>query len=188
MLPEYASGQGSPGHHSQLLSLGQGRGYRWGMKNAYQPVTSVELKTITGPRPGVRAVLDTILWFRSAPTKEGFGGVTSGGIYNRRPVRGKTVLNPGSASLHSAGRALDIVVPSKKAGDELCLRLIAAADAIGICEIIWWEKRFTSKGEKAYKGASPHKDHIHVGFTADWGARANTPDLRKWVSHFVFGA
>ena len=158
------------------------------MKNAYQPVTSVELKTITGPRPGVRAVLDTILWFRSAVTPEGFGGVKSGGIYNRRPQRGKTVLNPGSASLHSAGRALDIMVPNKKAGDELYLRLAAAADAIGICEIIWWERRLTSKGEVPYRGKSPHKDHLHVGFTADWAARANTPDLRKWIAHFVFGA
>jgi hypothetical protein len=152
------------------------------MQNAYQPVTAVELKTVTGPRPGVQAVLDTILWFRHDK------GVKSAGIYNRRPVRGKTILTPKSASLHAAGRGLDISVPSKEVGDELYLRLVNAADAIGVCEVIWWDRRITSKGEKPYKGVDNHHTHLHVGFTADWADRKNNADLRRWASHFLFGA
>ena len=151
------------------------------MKNAYQPVTAAELRTITGPRPGVQAVLDTVVWFRHSK------GVKSAGIYNRRPVRGKKILTPGSASLHAAGRGLDLAVPSKQVGDELYLRLAAAADAIGVCEIIWYGRRLTSAGEKPYKGVDNHTTHLHVGFTADWADRKNTADLRKWVAHFVFG-
>jgi len=152
------------------------------MKYAYQPVTSVELKTVKGPRPGVQAVMDTVGWYRYAQ------GVRSAGIYNRRPVRGKTVLTAKNASLHAAGRALDISVPSINVGNELYLRLAAAADAIGVCEIIWNRKRLTKNGEAAYKGVDPHTTHLHVGFVADWADRPNTPDLRKWVAHFVFGA
>jgi hypothetical protein len=153
------------------------------VKNAYERPTSVELRTVTGPRPGVQAVLDAIVW------KWSVRGVRSAGIYNRRTVRGRSgPLTPLNASLHSVGRGLDISVPTKQVGDELFLRLVAAADAIGICEIIWWDRRITSKGEKPYKGVDNHHTHLHVGFTADFADRKNDADLRKWVTHFVFGS
>ena len=149
------------------------------MKYAYQPVTSVELKTVKGPRPGAQAIMDTVLWYRHGK------GVGNAGIYNRRPVRGKTILTPSTASLHAAGRGLDISVPSINVGDELYLRLAAAADAIGVCEIIWNRKRYTSKGEAPYNGVSPHTDHLHIGITADMADNRN-PQLAKWVQHFMF--
>ena len=49
---------------------------------AYQPVSRAELRNHTGPRPGVRAFSDVVLWSMHSM------GVTNGGIYNRRPVRG----------------------------------------------------------------------------------------------------
>jgi len=151
------------------------------MKNVYQPVSATELKQVIGPRPGARALNDVIV------PRLFSKGVRSAGIYNRRPRRGLTALNPRTASLHAAGRAVDISIPNQKVGDELFLRLISAADAIGICEIIWWDRRVSSDGVKAYKGKDNHHTHIHIGLTSDFADRTNTPDLRKWISHFIFG-
>ena len=150
------------------------------MKFAYQPVTSAELRTVVGPRPGARAVSDVIVWHMYAK------GARPGGIYNRRPVRGKSILAPSSASLHAAGRAVDIMVPNLNVGDEILLRLLKAADAIGVCEIIWNRKRYTAKGTFPYKGKSPHTDHLHIGLTAEM-ADNRDPQLKQWVTHFMFG-
>lgn len=153
------------------------------MKNAYEPVTATELKTITGPRPGCVAFNDVVCFV------EHQHGVYPAGIYNRRNVRGVAgPIRPGSASLHSAGRAVDIGIPTKAVGDALFQKLLAAADFIGICEIIWWDTRTTTKGTLNYKGADNHHTHIHVGFTADFASRANNDDLKKWIAHFLYGA
>jgi hypothetical protein len=91
--------------------------------------------------------------------------------------------------LHAAGRAVDIGIPNKVVGDKLFKRILDAADAIGICEIIWWDTRSTTKGvQMPYKGADNHHTHIHVGFTADFADHPNTDDLRKWIAHFLYGA
>ena len=150
------------------------------MKFAYEPVTATELRTISGPRPGARAISEVIVWHEYAR------GVRSAGIYNRRPIRGKKILTPATASLHAAGRGIDISVPNKQVGDELFLRVINAADAIGVCEVIWWDKRATAKGVLAYKGADNHHTHLHIGITADM-ADNTSPELMNWVNHFLFG-
>lgn len=150
------------------------------MKFAYQPVTSAELRTVVGPRPGARVVSDVIVWSMYAK------GVRSAGIYNRRPQRGKKILTAATASLHAAGRGIDIAVPNKQVGDELFLRLLAAADAIGVCEVIWWDRRATIKGILPYKGADNHHTHLHIGLTADMADNTN-PKLGDWVKHFLFG-
>lgn len=142
---------------------------------AYQAVTRSELKTKTSPRPGVRAFHDVVCFAMHAK------GVRSGGIYNRRSVRGGL-----SWSLHAVGRAADFMCATK-AGDELFLRCVAAAKACGISEVIWKRQRWTAeKGVRPYRGSNPHLDHVHVGFTVDFADRPNTPDLRKWVAHFMF--
>ena len=151
---------------------------------AYQRVTTGEANAVHAPRPGTQALLDVII------TELHIRGARTGGIYNRRTVRGGKAW-----SLHSAGRACDVMVPSvngmaseagKKLGDELFLRCIAAADQCGICEIIWWDKRWTGdKGVQRYKPRN-HFDHVHIGQTVDMSSRRDTAELRKWFRHFLF--
>lgn len=152
---------------------------------AYQPATWREANTVNGPRPGTQVLLDVLLWNMAAKGHV----VSSGGIYNRRTVRGGT-----APSLHSCGRAADVMVPNTKTGrrtgDEIFLRLIAAAEACGVCEIIWNRSRWTAaKGVVPYKGKNPHVDHVHVGQTIDGasrGAGSQRADLVRWYTHFLF--
>lgn len=130
--------------------------------NRYTPVSKAEY-VLHGrkTRPGVVAFHDTILFMMG-------GSVRSGGMVNDRPVRGGT-----AKSLHSVGRAADFMVQNgagaragktpREVGDELFIRLIAAAPAIGLDEVIWWRKRWTpDKGLRAYYGVAAHKDHVHA--------------------------
>jgi len=148
----------------------------------YEPVTATELRTVTGPRPGVKAFHDVVVWHYHPR------GLRSGGIYNRRAVRGVTTLVPRTASLHAAGRAVDLMTSSKELHDELFLRLIRSSEQMGIVEVISWGRRWTlDKGVVKYSGKSPHTDHVHVGFSSDMASRPNTPELRKWFDHFMWG-
>ena len=149
---------------------------------AYQPVTRAENRAIQGPRPGTQTLLNVILMHTM------LRGARSGGIYANRTVRfGK------SLSLHSAGRACDVMVPAtngvattagRQLGDELFLRCVAAAEQCGICEVIWWDKRWTSAGVKPYKHTN-HRDHVHIGQTIDMASRTD-PQLGVWFNHFLF--
>jgi micrococcal nuclease len=101
----------------------------------------------------------------------------SGGIYNYRPVKGTKTL-----SLHSEGRALDWMLNVKNAGqaaqgnavvDYFLSNGAANAKKYGIQELIWNRKIWTAlkpgSGMRAYRGDSPHEDHIHIGMNR-WGA------------------
>jgi hypothetical protein len=149
----------------------------------YQPATTHEVNQVAGPRPATQVLSDVIVLHYLAR------GAKSGGIYNRRRVR------LGSAwSLHAAGRALDVMVPAKagvataagkQLGDEIWLRAIAAAEACGICEVIWWDKRWTGdKGVHPYKPTN-HRDHVHIGQTVDMAVRRDQ-GLSRWFKHFLF--
>lgn len=143
---------------------------------AYQKVTHSELRTRTGPRPGVRAFHDSVLWVMHGR------GVRSGGIYNRRRVRGGT-----SWSLHSVGRAADLMVPDVNTGLEIAFRAIRNAPWLGVSEVIFNRKRWTAEqGTRSYGGSNPHRDHVHIGFTIDFADRPDTEDLRRWCAHFMF--
>jgi hypothetical protein len=84
------------------------------------------------------------------------------------------VGNPSKASVHSTGRALDIMLPlgfrndaDNSKGDPIADFLIANAEDIGIQYFIWdrtsWNaSRATGKKERFYNGAHPHNDHLHV--------------------------
>jgi len=76
----------------------------------------------------------------------------------------------------------------KQVSDEVFLRLIAAADACGVCEIIWNRQRWSGDtgAVTPYKGANPHVDHVHFGMTIDVASHPDTADLRKWFSSFLF--
>lgn len=159
------------------------------MANAYTPVTTAEYRQHRGrTRPGVVAAHDTILFMMG-------GSVTSGGMVNDRNVRG------GSAkSLHSVGRAADWMVragsgaragmTARQVGDELFVRLIAAAPAIGLDEVIWNRKRWSpDKGLRSYHGVNPHTDHVHAGFDPAFAdSTASRDAMCKWIATAVFPA
>lgn len=91
---------------------------------------------------------------------ERWPALTNLGVYNCRPVRGGTSL-----SLHGEGRAGDLGSTDKALHDEVFAALIAAAEDLGIQEVISWERRWDSisRQVKPYDGKSLHKDHVHVG-------------------------
>ena len=155
--------------------------------NTYTPVTPAEYRQFRGhTRPGVVAAHDAIIFMMG-------GSVRSGGMVNDRNVRGGT-----AKSLHAVGRAADFMVQKgtgtrdgmspRQVGDELFVRLIAAAPGIGLDEVIWNRHRWTNeKGVRPYSGANPHTDHVHAGFDPSF-ADSTKPhdDLCRWVAACVF--
>lgn len=92
------------------------------------------------------------------------GVARSGGIYNCRPVRGSSAV-----SIHSEGRALDVMMPvvggrAHASGHELLGRLAAGADGLGLQAVIWDRRIYSrrSPSGRAYNGSNPHVDHLHV--------------------------
>jgi hypothetical protein len=138
-----------------------------------------KLKKVKG---NVSRLMKEISEVEQEATKKGVQ-VKSGGIYNKRRVRGGTAW-----SLHSVGRGIDWAVPSKETGDEIFLRLINAADQCGVCEIIWNRQRWdgTTGKVKPYRGTNPHTDHVHAGMVIDVAAHPDTGDLRRWFDHYLF--
>jgi hypothetical protein len=84
------------------------------------------------------------------------------------------VGNSSKASVHSTGRALDIMLPlgfrndaDNGKGDPIANFLIANAEDIGVQYFIWdrtsWNpSRPDGNKERVYRGAHPHNDHLHV--------------------------
>ena len=154
----------------------------------YEPVTQWELDIKHGPRPGVVAFRDTVLfWTRPK-------GAYDAGIYNRRVRRGRIGrLTPATASLHAVGRAWDCGVPDARVdasvGQEIAWRAVVAADACGIVEVIWNRQRWTAdKGSVPYGGVDPHTSHVHIGFSQTVADSPATHDnLVKWYTAALFG-
>ena len=145
----------------------------------YEKATWDEVLQVQGPRPGARVLSDVVIRHYLAAGVQ----VKTGGIYNRRRVRGGT-----SWSLHAVGRGVDWMVPDKATGDQLFLRLINAADQCGVCEVIWNRQRWDGTTGKVtpYRGVNPHTDHVHAGMTIDVASHPDTQDLRRWFDHFLF--
>lgn len=127
---------------------------------AYEPVTTAEYRAHVGrERPGTRALRDANAL--ALVTLTGAGPAKRGEIVSVRPVRGGT-----EPSTHSVGRGVDTYPLTKLAGDILFLRSIRAAHALGVCECIWWRKRWTAeRGIQRYNGVNPHTDHLHESQT-----------------------
>lgn len=158
------------------------------MGNTYTPVTRAEYSAHRGQaRPGMVALYNTIIFC--------MGGAMAGmGIVSDRRQRGGLSL-----SLHSVGRAGDegprVVMVGARAGrsarqngDELFVRLIAAAPAIGLDEVIWYGKRWTpEKGVRNYYGVNRHKDHVHIGLDPAMADNAAPyDDLCRWFASAIF--
>jgi len=97
-------------------------------------------------------------------------GVGSFGCYNPNSRAGS------GWSLHREGRAIDVSVASsvKYKGDEIFAWCIANADHLGLQEIQWygriWTSRKSSQGIRTDTSAARnlHFDHIHVGLAYGW--------------------
>lgn len=139
----------------------------------YQPVQSWELRRHRGARKGAEALKNVILVLFHGH------GVRNGGIYVRRRQRG------GSAwSLHAVGRAVDFMVPNKPIGDLLAGVLTARAEGLGVGEVIWYRRRWTTeRGWQPYRGVNGHLDHVHVGLELDVADSAATlENLQRWFA------
>ena len=123
-----------------------------------------------GPTAGARAVRDVVI--------ANFPQVATVGIYNCRVIAGTN-----SMSLHSVGRALDIMIPTtggdadNGSGDPIAAWLLENAGAIGVQSVIWdrtiWSVSRSPRA-RAYTGSSPHIDHLHVELN-EAGAFENLP-------------
>lgn len=110
--------------------------------------------------------------------------LTIGG-YACRPIVGRG----SEASVHSTGRALDIMLPvgfraeaNNLEGDPIGNFLVANAEDIGIQFVIWdrtsWGgHRQQGAKERYYSGAHPHNDHLHIELSEAAG-RGETPWLQ----------
>lgn len=137
-------------------------------------------------RPGVVALHNTVMFCMG-------GSVRSGGMVNDRPIRGGVSL-----SKHAVGRAADWMVQNgagtregktpKEIGDELFIRLVAAAPAIGLEEAIWYRKIWTpDKGLRTYYGLASHEDHVHAALNqAMADNQAPYDDLCRWYASAIF--
>lgn len=114
----------------------------------------------------------------------GFPQVTHVGGYSCRTINGDST----TMSVHATGRALDIHIPlhggeaDNDLGDPVAHWLIGHAEEIGIQYIIWdrwtWSgSRAAGSKERAYTGAHPHHDHLHVELSVEGGRGAT-----RWFS------
>ncbi len=110
----------------------------------------------SGPRPGATALMRVLL----AKHPKG----RSLGIFNCRSVRGGS-----TTSKHGEGRALDIGFPMKSGrgsaeGYALVKQVGTHGKALGVEAIIYDRRIWSAKspGGRAYTGAAPHYDHVHI--------------------------
>lgn len=108
-------------------------------------------------RSGARALMEWCLAKYS-------GVARNGGIYNCRSVRGST-----TTSIHSEGRALDVMFPvhngkAHASGTELLNTLARNGTSLGIQSIIWNRKIYSRRtpNGRDYSGVNPHVDHLHI--------------------------
>lgn len=148
------------------------------MGNVYTPVSKQEVASFKGKEaPFTRAIMDVVTFMESSK-------YSSMGIVAVRKVRGGTAW-----SGHSVGRSGDIRVKNKLDGIALMMRMIRAAELLGLDEVIFWGQRWTpEKGLRRYYGINQHHDHVH--YTND-PAIARSPgsmeDKHKWVAKALYG-
>lgn len=105
-----------------------------------------------------------------------FQGVRAIQGYNCRSIRGSSNL-----SMHATGRAIDIMTPliggkaNNSIGDPIANWLVKNSQNIGVQLIIWdqtiWNGSRQGTKHRAYGGAHPHHDHLHVEINLDSAQR-----------------
>ena len=112
-----------------------------------------------GPTTGILALRATAM--------ARWPALTDMGTYVCRKVVGGTGL-----SLHAEGRAWDAGTPGAEgveAGHALAAWAVANADQLGVQEVIWQRRSWSSRAPfwKPYggDGRDPHTGHVHIGLT-----------------------
>jgi hypothetical protein len=122
--------------------------------------------------PSVRAA--------GAALREKFPGITEAQGYNCR----ENSNDAGVTSMHGAGRALDLMIPTTGGDADMAVGvpvaeyLVKHAEELNVQFVIWARTYWTRAGSPhfgAYTGPSAHIDHVHVEFTTD-GAALPLPD------------
>lgn len=139
---------------------------------SFPPYEPAGTRCTGSAQPGVAA-------FMSWAVQDYGRGASNLGIYNCRTVRGST-----TRSLHGEGRAGDVGFPgvANPAGTELLELLLPHVGELGIQYVIWNRRAYSAKAPsgQAYRGVSPHTDHLHIEFTWD-AARTLTRDRVRAV-------
>lgn len=98
-----------------------------------------------------------------------FAGVSLVGLR-----RGATVQHPlrdaagnlRKRDVHEEGRALDVMVSTKSAGNAVANWAVTHARELGIQRVIWdhvrWRLSETADAWMDYTGPNPHTDHVHI--------------------------
>lgn len=131
------------------------------------------------PQPGTVAL--------SVAVRALYPGIGTLGIYNCRPSSGG-----GGLSTHGEGRGWDAACNAnthRAVGDKLAADLIAHYTELGVQRIIW-NRRQTDVPHgmgnwRAYGGASPHTDHLHIELC--WQAARDDPLTVEYVKRVLGG-
>lgn len=115
-------------------------------------VQPLELQMVHGPTNGAR-ILEEVALARSKHL-----GVTSGGIYNRRMIRGSHQW-----SLHAVGRAIDLMHHDPAVLKLLAVHVIARASRLGVCEVIGPAGRWAYNATVDTRPRADHQNHVHIG-------------------------
>lgn len=111
-----------------------------------------------GTTIGAKSLSDVVMKKYSPP-------VSSVGGFSCRA----NTANPSELSVHSTGRALDIMIDGttpkgRETGDRIRNFMINNAEKLGV-QMVIWNKHIWSvnqKGWRSYGGPNPHTDHLHV--------------------------
>lgn len=132
-----------------------------------------------GPQPGTVALWKAVVAL--------FPILGTLGIYNCRPSSGG-----GGLSTHGEGRGWDCRCnafdPAQKAaGDRLATLLIKYHKQLGVQRIIWNRKQTDVRSGmgtwRAYGGASPHTDHLHIELC--WSSARDNPLTETYVKQVL---
>lgn len=137
-------------------------------------------------RPGTKALRQLL--------KDTYGRANSGGITRS--------CSTGGASEHKEGRAYDwannVSVPAQKQVADHFVAWLVGADRNGVAagnahrlgvQYVIWNRRIWNSGSgwKAYNGASPHTDHVHVSLSWDGAMGRTSWWTGNTVTRFDYG-
>lgn len=100
------------------------------------------------------------------------------GGYSYRNIAGTDTLSD-----HALGLALDVMIHGDNAlGEKVAAWAQANASRLGITYIIYnrriWSVQRSKEGWRAYGGANPHTDHVHLSFSAK-GGDSTAPNIES---------
>ena len=109
-----------------------------------------------------------------------FEGVYSVGLRRGISVQRPVMNEDGSLrrrDIHEEGRALDVMIRSRAAGEVIANWLVLNAQTLGIQLVIWdnveWSPSGSGAAWESYTGRDPHTSHVHAEVTPAWAESAD---------------